>query len=237
MKTVYSYGLLLLQAVCIVVFAGSLRWAVIDATPIVIIIMGIAAAFLALFVYVRDGILLSDGREEGKAMAPPREARPAPRRLALPEEFIATVERLQGHIEETQASAAAAVAVGKIAAEIMYGVDRHVAQVKDENVALRDDGARMDASLNAIALVVQERTGAPVPTAPLRRHFDGRGSEPVLTEPRVVMKPKGPEHYAPPHLRAVLDAAATEPTPAFLRPQIDLSELERAVQDRNGSDL
>ena len=71
-----------------------------------------------------------------------------------------------------------------------------------------------------------------MPTAPLRRNFNGRASEPALTEPRVVMKPKGPEQYAPPHLRAVLDAAANEPPPAFLRPHVDLSELERAVQDR-----
>ena len=119
------------------------------------------------------------------------------------------------YAEETQASAAAAVAAAKISVENMWGVDRHQKGIETENAGLRDHGARMDADLNAIAQVVAERKGSPLPTGPLRRTFDGRASEPNLDEPRVVMKPRPIED---------------DPVPAFLtKPRVDLSELERAI--------
>ena len=220
MRTIQSFGLLLAQAGCAIAAAACIRWLMIDNSAAVSVVLVVCVTTFAGAIYVRDGMLIHDGAERAMMSAPREESRRNPRRLALPEEFIATVEQLQGHIEETQASAAQAVAVGRLAAEIMYGVDRKVASIEDENVALRDDGARMDASLNAIAQVVQERTGPPMPSSPMRRTFDGRGSEPALDEPRVAMRP-----------RPIDD----DPVPAFLtKPRVDLSELEEAIHGTQG---
>ena len=216
MRIIISIGILFGQMFCTAVAVASVRWILIDTSLWPAVIGSLSVIALCGLVYLRDGMLVADGYEDARHAIPvPLAQSPLRRQSALPEEVVAVLEQLMTYAEETQASAAAAVAAAKISVENMWGVDRHQKGIETENAGLRDHGARMDADLNAIAQVVQERTGPPMPSSPMRRTFDGRGSEPALDEPRIAMRP-----------RPVDD----DPVPAFLtKPRIDLSELERMV--------
>ena len=81
MKTIISIGILFGQMLCTAIAVGAGRWLLIDTSAVPAVALVLSVIALAGLVYLRDGILITDGIEQGKEMLPPREHRPIPKRI------------------------------------------------------------------------------------------------------------------------------------------------------------